>query len=385
MIDGRQDHFRLLVARPCLPRTEALLPYLRRIDETRWYTNGGPLVRRLETVLAESARPAEGVHAVTVCSATAGLVIALKAALGERRGACLVPSWTFAATPCAVLAAGLTPHFVDVEPETWLADRRQIAQLAAASPGRFAALLLVQRAGVEIDLDPWRRLAADHGLALIVDAADCFDCVRPGPEAHVVSLHACKALGAGEGGFIISTDDALIDRARQLANFGFIEHRVAETPGINAKMSEYAAAVALAALETWPHTRTAWLERASAYRRILAQQGIELLAPVDAACATACVDLGGAHAEAVRTDLLAAGIETRRWWEDGCHRQAAFADWPAAPTPATGALAERILGLPFHIDLDDAAMTEVAGLVAKSLHRAQASGPSGASRQGAPP
>lgn len=376
MIDGCSDGFRLLVARPSLPRADALVPYLRLIDETRWYTNNGPLVRRLEGRLAEAMRrPGAATHAVSVCSATAGLVIALKAALGARGGACLVPSWTFAATPCAVLAAGLTPHFVDVEEETWLADRREVARLAGQCRDRFVALLLVLRAGVRTDLAPWRRLAADHGLALVVDAADCFDIVEAGPEAHVVSLHACKALGAGEGGFIVSTDAALIDRARQLANFGFSGHRVAETPGINAKMSEYAAAVALAALDAWPQARTAWLERADAYRRILAQRGITLLAPVDAACATACVDLAGPFAEAVRQDLLGAGIEARRWWEDGCHRQAAFADRPAGPMAATEALAERILGLPFHVDLDDATMTSVAELVARSLRRAQQHAP----------
>ena len=374
----RDKHFHLQVARPSLPRTAALLPYLRLIDESRWYTNGGPLVRRFEARVADVVRSADGAvaHFMTVSSATTGLILALQAAVGPRRGACLVPSWTFAATPCAVMSAGLTPHFVDVERDTWLADRHQIADLAGRDPGRFVALLLVQRSGYEVELGPWRELAAAHGLALVVDAADCFDCVRPGPEAQVVSLHACKALGAGEGGFITSTNRALIDQARQLANFGFTAHRVSDAAGINGKMSEYAAAVALAALDAWPQTRDCWLERAAAYRRILKDRGLDLLAPANAACATALVDLGGPFAAAAAAALLTDGIEARRWWGEGCHRQPAFANCPAAPMPVTETLAEHILGLPFHVDLDDDALTLVVDLVMRSLRQGQSHGPS---------
>jgi dTDP-4-amino-4,6-dideoxygalactose transaminase len=381
MHDDRDNNFRLLVARPHLPRTDALIPYLRQIDETRWYTNGGPLVRRLEARLADAVGIADSsvAHVTSVASATTGLTIALQAALGGRRGTCLVQSWTFAATPCAILAAGLTPHFVDVEPDTWLADRRQVADLAGHAQADIAALLLVQRAGQAVDLDPWRELAAAHDLALVVDAADCFDCVRPGPEAQVVSLHACKALGAGEGGFIVSTDPALIDRARQLSNFGFSGHRVSDAAGINAKLSEYAAAVGLAALDAWPQTRACWLERAAAYRGVLAGHGLDLLAPAEAACSTALVDLGGPFAPAVAAELLADRIEARRWWGDGCHRQPAFTRWPAAATPVTDALAAQILGLPFHVDLDDEAMTLVVDLLARNLSDARPHGAAGPS------
>src|SRR5262245_61178924 len=114
---NQECSFRLQVARPHLPRTEALVPYLRAIDEARWYTNGGPLVRRLEACLAAAvgSRVDSAVRVTMVSCGTTGLTIALRAAVGERTGCCLVPSWSFAATSCAVIAAGLSPHFVDVE------------------------------------------------------------------------------------------------------------------------------------------------------------------------------------------------------------------------------------------------------------------------------
>ena len=365
----------LQVGRPCLPRAETLLPYLRRIDEARWYTNHGPLVQMFEARLAEHFQiaSARAAHVATVASCTTGLILALKAAVGERRGVCLLPSWTFAATACAVSAAGLTGRFVDIEPASWLIDRRQLAELLALAPTEFAALLLVHPAGAGIDPDPWRQIAVDHGLALVVDAADCFDCMRPEPALQVVSLHATKALGIGEGGFVLSSEAEGVETVRRLSNFGFARDRVTDTPGINGKMSEYAAAVGLAALDAWPQIRARWREQADAYRRVLATYDLDLLIPAGSACAVAMVDLGGPYAAAVAAELLGEGVETRRWWGEGCHRQPAFADWACGPMPVTESLAARVLGVPFHLDLSESDMARIGQLVVRALpHRKRA-------------
>jgi len=71
----------------------------------------------------------------------------------------------------------------------------------------------------------------------------------------VVSLHATKALGIGEGGFVASTDHALIGAVARCCNFGFLGSRETRVPAFNAKMSEVHAAVGLAALDGWPRTR----------------------------------------------------------------------------------------------------------------------------------
>jgi dTDP-4-amino-4,6-dideoxygalactose transaminase len=361
----------LQVGRPILPRAEMLLPYLQSIDEARWYTNHGPLTQMFEARLAEHFRAANAraAHLATVASGTAGLILALRAVVGERRGICLLPSWTFAATACAVSAAGLTGHFVDVEPDSWLIDRRQLTELLAIAPTRYAVLLLVRPAGSGINADPWRQLAVDHGVALVVDAADCFDCVRPEPAPQVVSLHATKAFGIGEGGFVLSSESEGIETVRRLGNFGFARNRMVDAPGINGKMSEYAAAVGLAALDAWPHIRARWRERADAYRRVLATYGLDLLFPTGSARGVAMVDLGGPHAAAVAAELLGKGVETRRWWGEGCHRQPAFADWPRNPMPVTESLAARVLGVPFHLDLTESQMNRIGQLLARSLLR----------------
>jgi hypothetical protein len=104
------------VARPRLPLTEKLLPYLRLIDESRWYSNSGPLVEEFEARLALHAH---GGAVAAVANATVGLTLALLASDIPPGSLCMVPAWTFAATGHAIRLAGLSPPF-DLD-EIWSA------------------------------------------------------------------------------------------------------------------------------------------------------------------------------------------------------------------------------------------------------------------------
>src|SRR6185437_1107659 len=90
---------RVPIARPRLPTRDAIGPYLDRIDAARWYTNHGPLVRELESRLA--ARLAGGAGVVTVANGTIALTLALKAAGAKPGTLCVMPAWTFVASPHA--------------------------------------------------------------------------------------------------------------------------------------------------------------------------------------------------------------------------------------------------------------------------------------------
>ena len=82
-----------------------------------------------------------------------------------------------------------------------------------------------------------------------------------------LSFHATKAFGIGEGGGIATTDPALAEDIRTITNFGLDANRVARLPGMNAKMSEYAAAVGLALLDHWPEFRIRYSSVLSSYRK----------------------------------------------------------------------------------------------------------------------
>jgi dTDP-4-amino-4,6-dideoxygalactose transaminase/SAM-dependent methyltransferase len=362
----------LPIARPLLPSAYQLRPYLRDIDAHRIYSNFGPLVRRLEARLGERLELETG-RVVTVANATLGIATAL-AAQGARQGAyCLLPGWTFVATAHAAIQAGLVPYFVDVDPESWaLEPDAARLLLERLSPGSVGAVMPVAPFGRPLAVEAWDRFAEETGVAVVIDAAAGFDALRASRVPAVVSLHATKALGAGEGGFLATSDPALADAFQQRINFGFFGGRDAAMPATNAKMSEYNAAVALAALDAWEVTRARLSAASETYRAALADvPGVRPMAGIGREfVATTFVVEFTADApplDRIEAALAARGVPTRRWWNRGLHREPAFADFPATGLRVTERLAERTIGLPFWIDMDEDDAARVAEALAGAL------------------
>ncbi len=82
---------------------------------------------------------------------------------------------------------------------------------------------------------------------------------------------------------------------------------------------------------------------------------------------TCVVEFEEAAAAAIARWLAEAGIETHRWWGLGCHAQPAFIDCPRTPLPVTDALAPRVLGLPFHLGLDDVDLFAVLAALGRGM------------------
>lgn len=355
------------VALPRLPRAERLLPYLQEIDARRTYSNHGPLVRRLEMQLSSHFGAPPG-SVVTVANATLGLTLALQALGARRNSLCLVPGWTFAATAHAVTMAGLRPYFVDVDPQSWALTPEIALQAMARAPGRVGAVMPVAPFGAPIDLGPWERFSEQTCLPVVIDAAAAFDTARAGNVPCVVSLHATKALGAGEGGLVLSRDACLLSEVQRRANFGFSGSREARVIATNAKMSEYHAAVALAALEEWPVIRAALERVALGYRQALeGTPNMELQSGYGRwVSATCLVRLApGLEIEEVTALLEAAGIATRRWWPRILPEERAFAACARDPLPAASQLAATVLGLPCFTELGTAQIGHVARALAQ--------------------
>jgi dTDP-4-amino-4,6-dideoxygalactose transaminase len=352
------------VARPLLPDRAAIAGYLDEIDANRWYSNFGPLCLRFEARLAERyGVAAQGV--ATVANATLGLVVALQA-VGARPGShCIIPSWTFSASVHAIVAAGLIPLFVDVDDQGVLTP--DIARRALDGAEAIGAVVPVSVNGRPIDPGPWEAFQAETGLPVVIDAAPAFDGARASRLLTVVSLHATKILGVGEGGFILSTDLALVAAARLRTNFGFYGSREAQIAATNGKISEYAAALGLAGLDGWAQRRAAFQRVAARYRAGLAAvPGAELLAGFgdDWLTATCIVRVDRPAASLVEA-LTAAGIETRAWWGEGMHPQPPFRRFPRRDLAMTAALAATTVGLPFYLDMPDDAVDEVVAAIGR--------------------
>ncbi|SMF13446.1 dTDP-4-amino-4,6-dideoxygalactose transaminase [Tistlia consotensis] len=362
----------LPVLRPRLPRAEALLPWLKRIDEAGWYTNAGPLHNKLRQRMAAHFGLEPDCVTLTA-NGTLGLTLALQAQRPPAGSYCLMPSWTFVATAHAVRQAGLKPFFVDVEPETWALSPTSALLQAAGAPGPVGAVAVVAPFGAPLDLGAWDRFQEASGLAVVVDAAAGFDSLKPGRVPAMVSLHATKALGIGEGGLIVTEDAALSAEIGARSRFGFRGERLATVDATNAKLSEYAAAVGLAALDAWPETREAWIALRRLYEKALGGlRGLQFAPGLSGVAASTMMVTGRGDAADMAEDLADQGIGSQFWWGSGCHRHPPFRDCPRAALPFTESLAERSLGLPFHLDMGEAEVERVAAALGRAQRRVAA-------------
>lgn len=362
------DGARVPVAKPRLPTFDQIAPYLRRIDSARWYTNGGPLVQEFEERLALHCGGGQA-RVATVANATIGLTLALLASDLPMGTLCMVPSWTFAATGHAILLAGLVPWIVDVSRETWALEADEAREFLADAPGSVSAVIPVSPFGAPISLESWRTFRDETGIAVIADSAAAFDNVRGSEIPAVVSLHATKICGIGEGGFVVSTGGAFIEEIQKRANFGFWNSRESTVRSFNGKLSEYAAAVGLAGLDTWPETQADFLRVAHAYRQKLEDHESLRLQPgfgENWVASTVMVESQTSNADMLTQVLAKKGIASRRWWGGGLHQHRSFQNFPRHRVRQTEALADRIVGLPCWRDLPGESIEEVCALLPSS-------------------
>jgi dTDP-4-amino-4,6-dideoxygalactose transaminase len=353
------------ILRPKLPVADRVVGYLRRIDEERFYTNFGPLVTVLEDRIAQHYGLDSGA-VTTVANATLGLTLALMAEGAQRGTLCAMPAWTFVASAHAAAGAGLVPYFIDVDPYTWALDPEAILSEITRAPGPVGAVMPVAPFGRPIDIARWDAFRAESKLAVVVDAAAGFDSLIPGNAPAVVSLHATKVLSSGEGGLVVSRDPSLIEEVRARSNFGFHGSRLARFTSTNAKMSEYHAAVGLAALDEWREARGEWMDLAAAYRRAFAGSNrIRLQEGFGQSWVSGICVLRATEPPTLRFEqtLAAAEVETRQWWGSGAHLHPATADYPRAALPITKGLAAATFGVPFYRDLAAPQITQIAETV----------------------
>lgn len=356
------------VAKPRLPNAAALLPYLEEIDRNGIYSNFGPLNSRLQAALAAHYSLSASC-VVTVANATAGLTLALMAAGVRPGGYCLMPSWTFAATGHAAMAAGLRPYFLDVDENSWALDPQRVRTVIDHLGDSVAAVMPVFPFGAPLDVAIWDELSADTGIPVVIDAAAGFDGLRPGNAPAVVSLHATKSLCAGEGGFVVCRRGEAIAAIAQRANFGFHGRREAMVASLNGKLSEYHAAVALAGLDEWESVRADFGAAIDNYLRHVPVAGYRVQTGfgehwITASC-TVLLDADDAANCAAR--LGRAGIDTRAWYGSGLHVQPAFAACLAdGDLEVTRHLAMRTLGVPLYRDIDAGTIDTIASIVGKS-------------------
>jgi dTDP-4-amino-4,6-dideoxygalactose transaminase len=214
----------------------------------RWAENG-PLEREFEKAFAKLQGAADG---VAVSNGTVSLLIALRA-LGIGPGdEVIVPALTWMATATTVLEAQAVPIFADVDPATLCIDA---AAAEAAVTSRTAAIVPVHLYTCMADMDAVMAVARKHKLAVIEDCAHAPGAFWKGKGAGTIgelgsfSFQQSKVMTAGEGGFLLSHDKALVDKCYSLKNCGRqVEGRGAPIFGGNHRGTEWQAGVLLGQL-----------------------------------------------------------------------------------------------------------------------------------------
>lgn len=231
------------------PDIESFLGYSRRFYDEHRFTNNGPLVRLLEARLAELH---QSEHCITFASGFWALVLAMHSLAVPGRSEVVLPSFTYRRMADLAWWARLVPRFCDVERETLAVSRATVEPCI----NKDTALLLGVHPIVNCcPADELEALAADHGLPLLFDAVESAYETYGGRKvgtfgsAEVFSMHASKLLNGFEGGYVTTDDDELAGRLRYQRGFGFKGLDNVEMLGVNSKLNEVHAAMALAALD----------------------------------------------------------------------------------------------------------------------------------------
>lgn len=360
------------VAQPHLQGNE--VKYVLDCLETGWVSSVGKYVTAFEEAFAAYC----GVkHAIATSNGTTALHLAL-VALGVKPGdEVIVPTVTFIASANAVTYCGATPVLADVLPGTLNLDPQQVAALITP---RTRGILPVHLYGHPVDMAPIQRLAQQHGLFVLEDAAEAHGAEYQGQRvgslgtAATFSFFGNKIITTGEGGMVTTNDDDLAAQLRLYRGQGMDPQRRYwfEVVGYNYRITNLQAALGLAQLETIDQA----LEHRQClhhwYTAALASLGDQLDFPqpqpwgraVHWMCNVYLKHGGAARRDAVMQYLARQGIETRPVFYP-LHQMPPY--YSAQPFPVANDWAARGISLPTHSLVSQQDLARVVDTLAQAL------------------
>ncbi len=239
----------IYVTKPTLPSFYEFIWQLRGIWLSKVLTNGGPISKRLQYGLKQWL----GVEDLTlVCNGTCALDVALNAINVQTRTDVITTPFSFVASSNAIIRKGLKPVFVDVESDSYNICPNMVEKAITKDT---AAILGVHVYGVPCKVQALEDIGKRYDIPIVYDGAHSFG-VRLADKSllhygdlSTCSFHATKVFNTGEGGCIIRNNHSFADIERGI-NFGFCSENDISEFGINAKMSEFAAALGVVNLKT---------------------------------------------------------------------------------------------------------------------------------------
>jgi dTDP-4-amino-4,6-dideoxygalactose transaminase len=347
------------IMKPRLPGIPRISHYLNKVQEAQIYSNQGPLVGELESRLSEHFEVSKA-QVVMCTNATLGLMGAI---FTTHPKDFLAPVYTFPASLLALHHSGKRMKILDVSMDTWEIDEKLIGRLEADSWG----VLRVLPFGAPIDFDKFMNFGS-----VVIDAAASFGSEPsslskiPENTCVVYSFHATKVLGMGEGACVVFGSPSQAREFRSWINFGFNGDRQSLTLGINAKMSEYTAAVGLAAFDEWGEEKSEWSSVHARARSIDESFGLLSLPGKFGGVSPYWIvefdEVRLASRAIARFNESEIGV--RRWWDLGCHKMPAFKSLIRGEFPNTDQIANRTFGLPCFRDMSDEDFSQIRSVLA---------------------
>jgi dTDP-4-amino-4,6-dideoxygalactose transaminase len=349
---GGQPRFpdRVPFVRPSLPDLAEVTRLLEPSFASGIITDG-QLVHRLEERAAERLQVND---VVAVGSCTLGLMLAWRVL--DPGGPVVLPGFTFSASAHAAYWNGLELRFAECDPESFQLDPHDLKGRLAGARGVTATHIF----GAPCQIEVIESVARDAGIPLVVDAAHAFGATRDGRpvggfgQAEVFSLTPTKPLVAGEGGLVATNDQSFAAELRVARNYGNPGDYDSRLVGLNGRMSDLHAAVALASLERFDEdlaTRRRWADRYRKGIESVPGLAMQTVRPEDDSTwkdLTIQVDPErfGLDVGRLQRLLSTEGVDTRRYFYPPVHQHQVYRDRFPARLPVTEWVAGRVISLP---------------------------------------
>jgi dTDP-4-amino-4,6-dideoxygalactose transaminase len=344
--------------KPKLASYEMAGKYLSEIDLNRVYTNYGPLVRQVENRYADflGVKPEAIVALVNATLAIQGCVQISKIQKWA------IPNFTFAATAHAVALAGKELQLVEVNKSDW---KMNLNHLDSSNLGIIPVMPFGSPVNIE-DYALWDHVVVDAAASL---GSTLSNVEKLKPDQFIIySLHATKVLGAGEGSIVVCGSEENAKLLRAWANFGFTETRESRFLATNAKMTEFVAAYALAALDQKDTEEAEWARVLSYKKKLMEEMGTLNVSDLYPGFRPYWIFQIQDNTKSLIDNLNKNGIGNRTWWSTPISSMPAFSHFQIVGGDSISLeLSARLIGLPMWRDLSLNTVEKIAEIINSSI------------------
>ena len=338
----------------------------------------GPEVERLEASLAEFA----GVRYVTSCaSGTDALVIALMAKGVGQGDVVITTPFTFVASAECIAMLGAKPLFVDIDPLTYNICPENIERtITSGRHENIKGIIGVDIFGLPADYDQINRIAAEHSLFVIEDAAQSFGSMHGSKRAGALAEIACTSFfpakplgGVGDGGALFTDDKDLDTLFRSIRVHGQGNDRYENVRlGLTGRLDALQAAALGPKLKIFPEELKARQRVAREYATALSSLGARVKVPsipdnyLSAWAQYCLLAESSGHRQRLMDALKTVGVPTAIYYPKPLHLQTVFADlgYKTGDLPVSEDIASRIFAVPMHPYLDTQTIAMIASTIA---------------------